>query len=616
MDKRSFWFVFALAIAFFSINSYFFPAQVPKTPEIVQETIQNNIVAEVSEQVVEPVTEKFYLLENEYQQVVFSNKGGAITEINLPLKTSNPHSTINEIYLDTEIKGKSPENAYFPLNPSESMSEGGEKVVKDPILGGYTPLLRRSLKNGVGKVVFELPERHYAMNLIDSHGKTINYEMTRLGAQEIEFTAEENNRKIVKTFKFNPAAPYAIELSIKTEGDTSDLWLTSGLLEVELISGSYSPVLKYCNGKGWNAKMKKLKLPKTDVTYDNISSTWTSNSNGFFGIITDTVGSPSNRIKIDQLHGTVIPTRLSFIDPINDSFPSKNYPSYEILIPYQAGSQNEEYRIFAGPFDDAILQKVDSSYANSDTNSSSNWGLAVTIQGWFSAISEPFAKFLSFFLNFFYSITHSWGFSIILLTLVLRVILFPLNNWSYKSSMKMQKIAPKQKAIQEKYKKDPQRMRMEMMLLYKNEKVNPLTTFIPFFIQLPFLFGMFDLLKSSFALRGASFIPGWIDNLTAPDVLFSWSTPIIFFGTSFHLLPFITGGLMFLQQRITIAKQNNTGVLNEQQQQMKMMGNIMIPLSILFFYNMPSGLNIYWISSTVFGIFQEWFIRRNNKSKK
>lgn len=609
MDKRSFLFVFLLSITFFAVNSYFFPPQVAKKEVIekVEVTAQDSEIIKISDTTPKPAKEHFYLLENEYHQVVFSNMGGAIAEINLPLGSNN----VKEIDLDAQIKDKTPKNAYFPLNPALISSEGESKI-KEPVFGGYTPLLRRSLKNGEGKIVFEVPQRHYAMNLIDSSGRTIGYEMTRLGEHEIEFTSIEPHRKIVKTFRMNPSAPYAIELDVQVEGDRSDLWLTSGLLEVELISGSYSPVLKYCDGKGWKAKMRKLKLPKTDATYDNVSSSWTSNCNGFFGIITDSVKGAAKSIKVDQIHGNAIPSRLSFIDPINDLYPSKNYPSYEILTP----AESNHYRIFAGPFDDGILKSFDAIYAKQDESNPSNISLAVTIQGWFSAITEPFSKFLSFILNFFYSITHSWGFSIILLTLVLRLMLFPLNNWSYKSNLKMQKIAPKQKAIQEKYKKDPQRMRMEMMLLYKNEQVNPLSAFIPFFIQLPFLFGMFDLLKSSFALRGASFIPGWIDNLTAPDVLFSWNTPIFFLGTSFHLLPFITGGLMFLQQRISISMQNHNAPINEQQQQMKMMGNIMIPISIIFFYNMPSGLNIYWISSTLFGIVQEWFIRRKNKTKK
>ncbi|MBM3192139.1 MAG: membrane protein insertase YidC, partial [Chlamydiae bacterium] len=115
---------------------------------------------------------------------------------------------------------------------------------------------------------------------------------------------------------------------------------------------------------------------------------------------------------------------------------------------------------------------------------------------------------------------------------------------------------------------------------------------------------MLDLLKSTFPLRGSSFIPGWIDNLTAPDVLFSWSYPIPFIGTQFHLLPFILGGVMFLQQRYMTPK--NQPVTPETNTNKKM-GNFMTAIFTLLFYTCPSGLNIYWISSTLLGILQQWF---------
>ena len=86
---------------------------------------------------------------------------------------------------------------------------------------------------------------------------------------------------------------------------------------------------------------------------------------------------------------------------------------------------------------------------------------------------------------------------------------------------------------------------------------------------------MFDLLKSTFPLRGASFIPGWIDNLTSPDVLFSWTHPIPFIGTEFHLLPFLLGGVMFLQHKFTKSQNTKTGSLTEQQKQQQKMGSIM-----------------------------------------
>lgn len=616
MDKRTLLFSFLFAITFFAINSYFFPPQKQVVNEVslVSNAIEKTPLIK-KEFTSSELKETFYLLENAHQQVVFSNIGGAIAEINLPLNKKEVSPIIKEISPDAEIKSRSPHNALFPLGPCVMLNAEREEMVKEPVLGGYTPLLRRSLKNEAGKEIFTLPPRYYAMNLVDAkEDSLISYQMTHLSSDEIEFTAQLPNRTIVKKFRQSKNAPYILELDIAIEGDTENLWLSSGLPEVELISGSYTPLIKYCNGQGNKAKVKALKLPKLDAIFENITSSWASNSNGYFGIITNPLQASCNALKVDLIDGVKIPTRLSLIDPINDLYPTKNFPSYEILVPYKTGSVKESYRIFAGPYDNYTLKQVDASYSNSET--SSNYGLVTTIQGWFSAVSEPFAKFLSIFLNFFYAVTGSWGFSIILLTFTLRLMLFPLNSWSYKSNLKMQKIQPKLKALQDKYKKDPKRLQMEMMLLYKNEKVNPLSPILPFLIQIPFFLGLFDLLKTSFGLRGASFIPGWIDNLTAPDILFSWSTPLWFFGTSFHLLPIISGALMFLQQRLSSAMQQNATPLTEQQKQMRMVSNIMAPVFVVLFYNMPSGLNIYWIFSTIFGILQEWLMRKRYSGTK
>ena len=181
----------------------------------------------------------------------------------------------------------------------------------------------------------------------------------------------------------------------------------------------------------------------------------------------------------------------------------------------------------------------------------------------------------------------------------------------------MQKLGPKQAALQEKFKSDPKRLQTETAMLYKTEGVNPFSGCLPMLIQFPFLIGMFDLLKSTFELRGVSFIPGWIDNLTAPDILFTWSYPIVFIGTSFHLLPFILGALMYAQAKIGAMQQSQTGPVTEQQQQMKTAGNVMTIVFTFMFYSMPSGLNIYWIFSTLFGMLQQWFmIRRFQKNPK
>jgi YidC/Oxa1 family membrane protein insertase len=236
-----------------------------------------------------------------------------------------------------------------------------------------------------------------------------------------------------------------------------------------------------------------------------------------------------------------------------------------------------------------------------------------SFHGWLSFISEPFAKFLFFLMKIFYATVHSWGFSIILLTIALRAMMYPLNAWSIKSTMKMQKLSPKLAQLQARHKKDPKKAQVEMMALYKSHGVNPLGGCFPLLIQMPFLIGMFDLLKSTFELRGVPFIHGWINNLTAPDIVFSWSTPIWFIGNSFHLLPILLGVVMFWQQRMSSVVPKDPKSMTDQQKQQRMMGNIMVIVFTVLFYHFPSGLNIYWLSSMLLAILQQWWMTKKRR---
>jgi YidC/Oxa1 family membrane protein insertase len=193
-------------------------------------------------------------------------------------------------------------------------------------------------------------------------------------------------------------------------------------------------------------------------------------------------------------------------------------------------------------------------------------------------------------------------------------MLYPLNAWSIKSMSRMQEVGPKIKAVQERYKKDPKRSQIEVMKIYKEQGVNPMGGCLPMIIQLPFLIGMFDLIKSSFDLRGAVFIPGWINNLTSPDVIFSWNYPIFFIGTELHLLPLLLGVAMWLQPKLSSKTPKDKSLLTDQQKQQRNMGNIMAIVFTFLFYNFPSGLNIYWLSSSILGIIQQWYMTKKTKT--
>jgi len=622
MDKRTIFFIVLVTAAFYFVNQWFGPKELPqKAPKPVIEQVGAAPSAPKTPAATAPreTSEQFFVVENEHQQLVFSNIGGALAEINLPLYSkNNQHSPVRPISADQKMEKNYPYNDYFPAFPYQI--NNGSSVVKSDkgTLGGYSPLLRRSIINANGKVKFKTPAKYYALNVVSEDGSlaTETYQLKRLEKNLIEFELDQPQRRIIKTFAFskNPNdAPYCVEVTIRIEGDARGLWLSSGVPEVELISGNPAPTLKYQMTRGTKSKVEQISLPKTSSSVSSIEPDWVCNSNGFLGMIIDPLSNVGSGYRTAIVPGVDNPTRLTLIDAEYDLYPANKYPGYEIQLPLKA--QVNTFRLFAGPFEDDILRKIDATYADPSTGYNPEYLSAISFHGWFSFISEPFAKFLFILMKLFYTVTSSWGFSIILLTIALRLMLYPLNAWSIKSTLRMQAIAPKSAAVQEKYKKDPKRAQMEIMNLYRENKVNPLSGCFPLLIQLPFLIGMFDLLKSTFELRGAPFIPGWINNLTAPDVLFRWNYPIIFFGTDFHLLPFLLGAVMYIQQRFSSPLPKDKSLMTDQQKQQKMMGNIMTVVFTVMFYHFPSGLNLYWLSSMLLGIAQQWWMNGRNKNK-
>lgn len=552
--------------------------------------------------------QNYFVLENDYQQLVFSNVGGALVEINLPFHSdSNTSSVVNEIGFDREIAKDYPANAHFPAHPYYRPNTQEEQLPST--LGGYYPLLRRGIWNG--KTTEILP-MYYAFNIVSEYPEMAElvYEVKEFTNNKIVFEAIQPHRRITKTYMIennHTGAPYCFDLTIQIDGDSRGLWLTSGVPEVEIMSNSSSPQIQYRIERKGKSDVEKLDLPKPKemITLSSVHPDWVANSNGYFGIIMDPKDEVTGGYRVAGIPGTQAPTRLSIIDPQYDLYPAADYPAYQVLLPLPSRGGTLNFRAFSGPFEESILKKVDKIYSDPVTGYNPDYIACRTFYGWFSFISEPFAKILFVVMKFFYNLTGSWGFAIILLTVFLRVILYPLNAWSFKSTRRMQQLTPQIQAIQKRLKKDPKKSQMEIMALYREKKVNPFTGCIPILIQIPFLIAMFDLLKSSFQLRGASFIPGWIDNLTAPDVIFQWDRPIFFIGNQLHLLPILLGGVMFLQQRLFSTAPSDPAQMTDQQRQQKAMGTIMTVVFAVMFYHFPSGLNIYWLSSMLLGILQQ-----------
>lgn len=243
------------------------------------------------------------------------------------------------------------------------------------------------------------------------------------------------------------------------------------------------------------------------------------------------------------------------------------------------GDSVNRFAVYVGPKDVDILKTVDPKLQQLI-----DWG-------WFWFIAQPLFQALHFLNDQF---VHNYGWSIVLITIVINLLLLPLRLSSLKSARKMQTLQPQIAAINAKYKglklNDPRKaeQNQEIMDLYKKHGANPLGGCLPMVIQLPFIYGFYKVLSVTIEMRGAHWL--WVTDLSQPESL------------AIHLLPIIMIGTQFMMQKLT---PNPT----MDPQQAKMMQ--FMPLMFgFFFYNMPSGLVLYWLTSNIVGIVQQVLINK------
>ncbi|MCQ2248456.1 MAG: membrane protein insertase YidC [Treponema sp.] len=281
---------------------------------------------------------------------------------------------------------------------------------------------------------------------------------------------------------------------------------------------------------------------------------------------------------------------------------------------FEGKSINDTYYVYVGPRQESELIKYNDQTKNA-------WGLvnaklneALQTSGFLS----PIEKILKWGLDKINIVAHNWGVSIIILTLILKIILFPLNKNTAIGSLKMQKLQPKMQEIQEKYKGDQQKIGIEMQKLYKANGYNPMSGCLPMVFQMVILFAMYNVFNNYFEFRGASFVKGWIDDLSVGDKILTWNTNIPFVTgftmNTLRLLPFIYTASQLLNGKIT--QYGNAGAGGASQGQMKFMMYGMPLMFFFLFYNVPSGLLLYWTSSNILQIGQQLIINAYMKKQR
>jgi YidC/Oxa1 family membrane protein insertase len=253
----------------------------------------------------------------------------------------------------------------------------------------------------------------------------------------------------------------------------------------------------------------------------------------------------------------------------------------------QPGTQyTYKYRLFIGPKITQELKKV-----GNDLDKLIDFGM-------FDFIAKPCV----WLMNLFYSAIPNYGVAIIILTILVKLLLWPLGTKSYKSMSEMKKLQPLMKEIREKYKNDKKKMNEEVMGLYRTYKINPLGGCLPMIVQLPVFFALYRMLYEAIELRHAPFFL-WIDDLSAPDRLFRFGFSIPFMEPPYGIpvLTLIMGATMLLQQKMSPPMGDAT--------QAKMMMFMPVVFTVIFI-NFSSGLVLYWLINNILSIAQQYYTQK------
>ena len=388
---------------------------------------------------------------------------------------------------------------------------------------------------------------------------------------EIQFRSDSpSGISIIKTYRFSPES-YLVGLSVEVyngsqrEIDARISIALNNMIDQEKGRYAFEGPSALINGSLEQVKIKKIE--DTPVLEGDIR--WAAIETQYFMESIIPNETTKGQLKLEHAKSRVT-QRLVLDNPA--------------LTPQDR--QKHDFDIFMGPKSLSLLRSFDNDLER-----------AVDF-GWVDILAKP----CLWFMNFIYGFIPNYGFAIIVLTIVTRMIFWPLANKSYKSMGEMRKLQPLMKEIREKYKNDKQRMNQEMMALYRTYKINPMGGCLPMLIQLPVFFALYRMLYQAIELRHAPFI-WWINDLSAPDRLFRFDFKIPFMQEPYGIpvLTLVMAATMLIQQKMTPTPGDPA--------QAKMM--MFMPLIFLFiFINFSSGLVLYWMISNIISIAQQYYIHK------
>jgi len=425
--------------------------------------------------------------------------------------------------------------------------QDSREIVFDPTLAAIVEVI---FKDGI--------EHRFPLKIGFLTDNNLAFKQQKVTQDTISFFYEDQNKRIIKKFII-PNNSYTIELQVQIQNLSSSSPL---VLNPQLVLGRL------------DLSAKNAQSRYQDVFLGNKEKTMhLSAGKDFNSVDVKFVG-----LRDQYFCAIIEPVKMATAAYIKKIAPQESEVG---LLMNEVNLQPDDqighsFQIYLGPQDLKTINKAKPEWT------------AIIYFGTFDFI----AQLLLQLLGFFYSLVHNWGVAIIILSIAVYFLLFPLSIKQMRSMKEMQILQPKIEALRKEFKDNPQRLNKEIMELYKEHKVNPLGGCLPLLLQMPIFFALYQALIRSVALRGAQFL--WIKDLSSPDRAFSLKNSIPFLGNQVNILPILMAIGMFVQQKISMTK-----ATGEAAQQQKMMSIIMPIMFGVIFYQMPSGLVLYWFVNSL-----------------
>ena len=546
------------------------------------------------------------------------------------VSSENTEATVQETATATEETGSSENNEAAAeeekgISSVSSAQKSSEKfyfetdfyrIEFDPIGASISSLMLKSHKAADGEqidMIFKGENGHNAFLLYwgdDYNNPILDTFSYTVEGQKVIFSndykdSNGNSFTLIKTFEFKDGEYlFAVTVDIvggsdfKGIGENGYAYTLSfepqvGPSFTQMKNNNYDYRRVYIEGHKKNGKLKKSLVKFNNGSYftlDNLK--WFSVTSKYFTVV-GMAKDNSIRYKyfaIETKGGEIAQT-----------------DSIYFARPETTSSSSDTIYFYAGP----QLKQYLGSYYSVMNNS---WNLSDTYLENAMESGSMFSwleNILKWMLNILYKIIPNYGVGIILLTIIIKVLLWPLSRKSAASTAKMSALQPKMQELQAKYKDNPQKLNAETAALYKQEGVSPLGGCLPMLLQFPILIAMYGLLNKHFELRGAMFIPGWIPDLSVPETIVTLGFKIPLLGNEIHLLPILYTVSMIFSMKITQMQNSSAG------QGKGMQIFMMYGMPILFFfilYSAPSGLLLYWMAQNLLSMGQQFYT--NNRLKK